>query len=72
MGRVNRRPVYKVRYRKPGKNFHTKFSNGKETSSNGKGRIVSKRKVSYEELFRVGEYLPFSIEAILANNPSKE
>lgn len=65
MGRVCRRPVLKIRYRKPGKVFGTTFSLSKNGGKQSKGRILSVRKLSYEQLNRVGEYLPFDPEALL-------
>lgn len=65
MGRKTRRPVFKIRYRRPGKVFGSRFSFSKNSDGNGKGRILSKRKVSFEEISRVGEYLPFDPEALL-------
>lgn len=64
-GRKTRRPVFKIRYRLPGKVFGSKFSFSKNGGGEVKGRILSKRKVSPEEILRVGEYLPFNIEALL-------
>lgn len=65
MGRKTRRPVFKIRYRRPGKVFGSKFSFSKSRNGNTKGRILSKGKLSFEEINRVGEYLPFSPEALL-------
>lgn len=65
MGRNNRKKVLKTRYRKPGKTFGTKFSLSSSTSSKARGKILGIKKVSYEELWRVGDYLPFEPEALL-------
>ena len=65
MGRKTRRLVFKLRYRRPGKIFGSKFSFSKNSNGNSKGRILSKRKVSFEEISRIGEYLPFNPEALL-------
>jgi len=66
MGRVTRRPVLKIRYRKPRKEFGTTFS--LSSNSNGKkvkGRILSVRKVSREQIDRIHDYLPFDPKALL-------
>lgn len=66
MPRVCRRPVLKIRYRKPGKEFGTTFSLSKKNGNKkARGRILSVRKLSFEQLNRVGEYLPFDPEALL-------
>ena len=65
MGRKTRRPVFKVRYRMPGKIFGSKFSFSKNGNEGSKGRILSKRKLSSEEISRIGEYLPFDPKALL-------
>lgn len=66
MGRITRRPVLKIRYRKPGKEFGTTFSLSKGgNGKRAKGRILSVRKLSYEQLNRVGEFLPFDPEALI-------
>ena len=61
MPRRNERLVLKLRYRRPGKHFGTKLvlSNGsKPAGRDEKGRLMGYSKVSYEELFKVGEFLP--------------
>ncbi len=66
MPRVNQRPVLKIRYKKPGKVFGTKFSLSKNGGKKKlKGRILGVGKVSREQLKRVHEYLPFDPEALL-------
>jgi len=60
MPRRNEKIVLKLRFRrKPGKHFGTKLvlSNGsKPAGRDEKGRLIGYRKVSTEELFKVGEY----------------
>jgi hypothetical protein len=59
MPRRNERLVLKLRYRREGKHFGTKLilSNGsKPSGKDEKGRLMGCRKVSYEELFKVGEF----------------
>ena len=65
MGRTNRRLVLKTRVRKPGKIFGTKFSFSRNGSRKLRGRILSVEKVGFDELWRVGEYLPFNPDALL-------
>ena len=60
MGKNNRNLVLKVRYRKPHKIFGTRLvlsgsSNGKDKGK-VKGRILATRKLSFEEINKVGEF----------------
>jgi len=63
--RVNRRPAFKIRYRKPGKVFGTKFSFSRNGGGKLKGRILGVEKVSTEQIKRIHEFLPFDPEALL-------
>ena len=65
MPRVNQRPAFKIRYRKPGKVFGTKFSFSKNGGRKLKGRVLSVEKVSREQLLRVGEFMPFDTKALM-------
>jgi len=56
VSRNGKSQVYKIRYKRPGGEFGTRFSFSKASGRKMKGRILSVRKVSSEELFRVGEY----------------
>jgi len=68
MPRRGREKVYKTRRRYPGKRFSTKLTLGQE-NGNGKynkkgkkgkkGRILLRRKMSYEEIYKVGDHNPF-------------
>ena len=60
-----KRPVLKIRYKKPGKVFGTKFTFSKNGGRKLKGRILGIEKVSREQLLRVGEFLPFNIEELM-------
>lgn len=60
-----KRPVLKIRYRKPGKVFGTKFTFSKNGGRKLKGRVLGVEKVSREQLLRVGEFLPFDPKALL-------
>jgi len=51
--------LLKVRYRKPGKVFGTKFIlSGNHKGGSSRGRVLSVRKVGFEELFKVGDHNP--------------
>lgn len=65
MSKNGRQPVLKVRYRKPGKQFGAKLTLSRGGRRNVKGRILSVKKVSREQLMRVHEYLPFDTDALL-------
>lgn len=66
MGRNTTKPVLKIRYRKPGKIFGAKLTFSKNGGKKKlRGRVLSVRKVSKEQINRVGEYLPFDPEALL-------
>jgi len=65
MGKNSRKPILKIRYRKPGKVFGTKFSLSKNGGKKLKGRILSVRKLSKEQVNRTGEYLPFDPRELL-------
>ena len=63
MGRNSKRLVLKVRYtdgKKPDKMFGTRFvlTNNHRNVRGGRGKILQAKKVSWEELFGVGEYNP--------------
>ena len=59
MGRKTNPVVLKIRYRKPHKIFGTRFvlSGNRKSKRRVKGRILSARKVSKEEIDKVGEFL---------------
>ena len=59
MGKNTRKPVLKIRYRKPGKTFGVKFTFSRNGGKKLKGRVLSMRKLSREQINRVGEYTPF-------------
>ena len=67
MGKNSMKPVLRIRYRKPGKVFGTTFtlSRSRNGGKKNKGRILSVRKLSYEETWRIGEFLPFDPKALL-------
>jgi len=65
VGRKTRRPVFKVRRRKPGKVFGSKFSLSRGNGGDSQGRILFRRKVSFEELNRICEFSPFDPDALL-------
>lgn len=65
MGKNSQKPILKFRYRKPGKVFGTKLTQSENGGKKLKGRILSVRKVSKEQIMRVGEYLPFDPEKLL-------
>lgn len=65
MGRNTRRPALKIRYRKPGKIFGTKLTLSRNGGRKLKGRVLSIRKLGYEETWRVGDYLPFNVKELL-------
>jgi len=72
VSRNGHKPVLKFRYRKPGKVFGVKFSFSRNGGRKLKGRILSVRKVSREQLDRVHEFLPFNPEALLREFREKE
>lgn len=58
MGKNNRKLVLKVRYRKPHKVFGTRLilSSNSRRNKRAKGRILFSRKLSFEEINKVGEF----------------
>lgn len=65
MAKNGKRPVLKIRYKKPGKVFGTKFTFSKNGGKKLKGRIIGVEKVSREQLLRVHEFLPFDPKALM-------
>jgi len=65
LSRNSRKPALKIRYRKAGKEFGTKFTLSRNGGKRLKGRILSVRKLSKEQILRVGEYLPFDPKELL-------
>ena len=65
------RKVLKVKYRMPGKKFGTKIATGRVPRIPGR-KIVSVRKVGREEILRIGEYLPFNPDKLLAEFQSQK
>jgi len=62
-----KKPVLKIRYRRPGKEFGTKFTLSRGSRRKRlKGRILSVKKLSFEETWKIGEYLPFNPEALIS------
>ena len=60
------KPVLKIRYKKPGgKGFGTRLTLSRNSSKRIKGRILSVKKLSKEEIWRIGDHLPFDPEALL-------
>lgn len=55
----------KIRYRMPGKKFRTKFTTSGSVSNKPSRKVVSIKKVSREQIMRVGEYLPFDPDKLL-------
>ena len=64
MSRRNKSAL-KVRYRMPGKTFRTKFTATGYVPNRPSNKVLSVRKVSKEQLLRVGEYLPFDPDELL-------
>jgi hypothetical protein len=64
MGRRDKQ-VLKVRYRMPGKTFRSKFTISGHVPNQPSRKVLSVRKVSGEQLMRVGEYLPFDPDKLL-------
>ena len=58
MGRNSQQVVLKIRYRKPHKIFGTRFvfSGNHKSKRRVKGRVLSTRKISMEEINKVGEF----------------
>lgn len=59
MPRHNKRKAYRVRYKKPGKKFGTKFSFSDsilENRNRAQGRVLRVSKISKEEVERVAEF----------------
>ena len=66
MGKNTTKTVLKIRYRKPGKTFGVIFSFSRNSGRKKlKGRVLSVRKLSKEQIDRVGEFLPFDPEALV-------
>ena len=61
MPRYTRERVYKIRRRRPGKKFSTSLALGGKSNGKQEGRILLKRKVGYEELYKVGDRNPFIV-----------
>ena len=66
MGKNGNKPVLQIRYRRQGKTFGTRFSYQRGGGKKLEGRILSCRKLSREQISRVGEYLPFDPKELLA------
>lgn len=68
MGKNARKPILKIRYRKPEKRFGVSLLCSRTSNSNGKKhkhRILSVQKVPMEKILRVHEFLPFDKDALL-------
>jgi len=65
VGKNTTKTVLKIRYRKPGKTFGVKFSFSRNGGKKLHGRILSMRKLSKEQIDRVGEFLPFDPDELL-------
>ena len=67
MGKNARKPILKIRYRKPEKRFGASLIQSSEHRNGKKGRhrVLSVQKVPKEKILRVHEFLPFDTVALL-------